>query len=636
MRQKGAAVSVRSGLRTWCAVWLVMSMFAPGQPVQAQDPHQVVEQMNRDAMDAYNSLDINKAGSMLDEALRVGYGARVDPQLLARVHVNLGVVYIGGLGDQNSGLQTFTQAVCLDPNVQLDPLTSSPEIQNVFGVALQRARSGACPTGAPAGPPAAPPPPQVVAPPPAEAFLHQSPPEQQTQTPLPIYVEINPLAQARKIYLNYRGIGMKKWQRVAMYRYQNGFAYQLSCNDVWEPKISYYIEARDENDRVVGIAGTAGQPIEVPIVAQLRQAPPSLPGATAPISCAAKECPPGLAGCKPGGKAGIGEDCGDDASCQSGLECLDGECGLIGAGGTEVPAYDPATGGFEPVEEPERDDPSEFRPTFVNVGFTIGLAYVQAGMVADRPAPNNRVFVDGATGFAAESPEMVLMNGGQLFFPEPNTPYESQLSPWVPDADSADSMGALGGNCSADGIPSGPPTAPADPMTMPLPGTATDPMMAAAQQQQQLYPSRYCVRVQTPGFVVNPALRLAIGHFITTDISLAAILRFQFSAGEGDLPNLLIGARGEYMFTAPKAKGLMLSAFLGATFGEIQAQPATAGASGEGAPWVRSGLFGVHVGGNVRYRFTHNFGLIFAPEFDFQLPTVLINVDLTIGGEAAF
>ena len=139
MRQKGAAVSVRSGLRTWCAVWLVMSMFAPGQPVQAQDPHQVVEQMNRDAMDAYNSLDINKAGSMLDEALRVGYGARVDPQLLARVHVNLGVVYIGGLGDQNSGLQTFTQAVCLDPNVQLDPLTSSPEIQNVFGVALQRA-----------------------------------------------------------------------------------------------------------------------------------------------------------------------------------------------------------------------------------------------------------------------------------------------------------------------------------------------------------------------------------------------------------------------------------------------------------------------------------------------------------------
>ena len=71
---------------------------------------------------------------------------------------------------------------------------------------------------------------------------------------------------------------------------------------------------------------------------------------------------------------------------------------------------------------------------------------------------------------------------------------------------------------------------------------------------------------------------------------------------------MLIGARGEYMFTAAQGKGLMISAFLGATFGEIQAQP-PAGGSTEGAPWVRSGLFGAHVGANVRYRFTPNFGV---------------------------
>jgi hypothetical protein len=131
-------------------------------------------------------------------------------------------------------------------------------------------------------------------------------------------------------------------------------------------------------------------------------------------------------------------------------------------------------------------------------------------------------------------------------------------------------------------------------------------------------------------------MRLAVGHFITPQVALAAILRFQFKAGEGTLPNMLIGARGEYMLTEPKAKGLMISAFAGATFGEIQAQP-PADSSTEGAPFVRSGLFGLHAGATFRYRFTHNFGLFIAPELDLQLPTVLLNLDLTLAGlEAAF
>ena len=94
-----------------------------------------------------------------------------------------------------------------------------------------------------------------------------------------------------------------------MYRYQSGFAYQISCNDVWEPKVSYYIEAHDENDRVVGIAGSAAQPIEVPVVAALHAGRRRrCPARTPPTSCAAKECPPGLAGLRAaGGTAAIGE-----------------------------------------------------------------------------------------------------------------------------------------------------------------------------------------------------------------------------------------------------------------------------------------------------------------------------------------
>jgi hypothetical protein len=289
---------------------------------------------------------------------------------------------------------------------------------------------------------------------------------------------------------------------------------------------------------------------------------------------------------------------------------------LIGAGGTDVPEYDPETGGFEEGDEPDRDDPNEFNPTFVQLGLTVGLAYVQAGMIADRPPPDNRVFID-EFGSYVEDPFAAAAMNQMIFFAEPGTANETKLTAWVPDANSSDTVGPLEGNCTADDKDTGPQQF--DPTT-----------------QEGLLPSRYCVRVKNPGFVPNLAMRVAVGHFITPEIALAAIFRLQFSAGEGTLPNMLIGARGEYMLTAPKSKGLMISAFGGATVGEIQAQPPAEGST-EGAPFVRSGLFGVHAGVTFRYRFMPSFGLFMAPEIDLQLPTVLLNVDLTLAGlEAAF
>ena len=62
----------------------------------------------------------------------------------------------------------------------------------------------------------------------------------------------------------------------------------------------------------------------------------------------------------------------------------------------------------------------------------------------------------------------------------------------------------------------------------------------------------------------------------------------------------------------------------------------TADGNTENAPFVKSGLQGAHVGMALRYRFTPNIGLLFAPEIDVQFPTFLLNIDPTIGLEASF
>jgi hypothetical protein len=592
---------------------------APANAAEGETPQQVVEQLNANAMEAYNALDINAAGSMLEQALQVAYDNGITGPLLARSNLNLGVVYIGGLGDKDSALSYFVQALCADPGVQLDPLTSSPDIQEVFDVAKQQVEAGACeqaaaaPTPEQAAAAAAPPPP-----PPDQVFMHVPPAEQLSQTPLPIYVEVNPLARAKSVHLYYKGLGMEQFKRVPMYLYGNGLAYQISCNDIWEPSVAYYIEAHDEEGNVVGNVGSAQTPYEVPVVASRTHAEPALPGAAAPVSCAAQECPPGLKGCVQRGKAGIDESCGEDTDCQSGLECRSDQCVLIGAGGTEVPDYDPATGGFEEGGQSEPDDPSEFKRTFVQAGLVVGMGYVTNGMLADRPAPDNRVYVD-QFGNWVEDPISFVNSGGQVFFPQRTTP--TQLTAWVPDADSEDITGVLDRadeNCSADGT-----------FTGPRDFTETgDP--------DALFPSKYCVRIKSPGFVPSLALRAAVGHFITDRISVAAIFRLAFSGGEGTMANMLLGARGEYMLTSPRSKGLMISLFGGGTFGQIQVQPPADGDT-DGAPFIKSGLMGVHAGTTVRYRFSKNFGVYAAPEFDFQLPTFLFNLDLTIAGvEAAF
>ena len=89
------------------------------------------------------------------------------------------------------------------------------------------------------------------------------------------------------------------------------------------------------------------------------------------------------------------------------------------------------------------------------------------------------------------------------------------------------------------------------------------------------------------------------------------------------------------MLTKPKARGLMASLFAGATFGQIQAKPPATGPAAT-APFVISGLFGAHLGTNLRYRVVRNFGFVLAPEFDVQMPTLLFDVDVTGGIEAAF
>ncbi len=487
---------MRPGLRAKISIGaLLLSLGLATPSVAQQSADQVVADLNRGAMEAYNAMDIEKSGSMLEEALRIAHEAGVMGPLLAQTNLNLGIVYIGGLSDNDSGVKYFMDAICADPSVQLDPLTSTPDIQSVFQVAGQRVQQMGCPQGGPM---------------------------------------IGPGAAAQTMPMPQGGYA------------QGGYAAEGGANP-------------DE------------------------------------------ELPPGWA------------------------------------------ATDTSEGSAK-----------EFARGFLQVGLTLGLAHVGPGMLADRKPPYDQIFIsrydggyvgdlfDPNTGDILTTPEgQPNWNFDDLRFP--GSPImvtdasgqdlgEKSANAWVPDADSTDGLYMeeggtdgmalkrylpIGGACEADGKPTGP-----------------GPRLADATAD--LAPSRYCVRVKKSGFATALAMRAAAGYFVTRRLSLAVITRFQFAAGEGEFANLLLGGRLEYMITRVKARGLMISGFLGGTFGQIQAQPSTENATGK-EPWIKSGLQGAHIGANIRYRFHRNFGVYMAPEFDIQFPTFLWNIDFSfLGAEVAF
>jgi hypothetical protein len=462
--------------------------------LEAQSADQVVLDLNHGAMDAYNNMDINRAGSMLEEALRIAQQSGVSAPLLAQTNMNLAIVYVGGLGDNDGGVRYFVDALCADTSVQLDPLTSTPDIQSVFQVAAARVQQQGCPRRAP---------------------------------------NIAPRAAAGTMPMQQPMMQQPMMQQPMM---------------------------------------------QQPMMQQPMMQQPMMPTAE---QSSESELPPGW-----------------------------GQADTVNRA-------------------------KDFKRGFVQLGFGIGLPWVSPGMLADRDPPKDQVFIHAVNGGRIDDPEALVAAGHAdvLRFPgallgvtDEATGQDvgiQQQNAWEPDRDSYD------GYTNTNGV-----AEPFSSSSCPADGKETGPSFTGVDRP--LFPSRYCVRVNKPGFAQQMMMRANFGYFLTRDFSMALLTRFQFAAGQGSFAHLLLGLRAEYMFTKTKARGLMVSGFLGGTLGQIQAQPAATNPTGN-EPWIKSGLQGAHIGSNIRYRFTNNIGMYMSPELDMQFPTFLWNIDLTVlGAEFSF
>jgi len=100
-------------------------------------------QMNKKALDDYDTLDWDAAKRILLDALVAGKKAGLDNHpVMGRTYIHLGAVYITGFKDRQKGLQSFQRALEIDPTIQLSKGIETAEVTATFTEAQRSARSG--------------------------------------------------------------------------------------------------------------------------------------------------------------------------------------------------------------------------------------------------------------------------------------------------------------------------------------------------------------------------------------------------------------------------------------------------------------------------------------------------------------
>jgi hypothetical protein len=131
----------RLGLTSF-AIAFAASAFASQARAQDQAAIEKLVQMNKKALDDYDTLEWDSAKKTLLDALVAGKKAGLDNHpVMARTYVHLGAVYITGFRNREKAIQSFNRALEIDPAIQLSKGIATAEVNDAFAEA-KRSRGG--------------------------------------------------------------------------------------------------------------------------------------------------------------------------------------------------------------------------------------------------------------------------------------------------------------------------------------------------------------------------------------------------------------------------------------------------------------------------------------------------------------
>ncbi|HEY4393704.1 MAG TPA: tetratricopeptide repeat protein [Polyangia bacterium] len=229
-------------------------LLAAAAPARAQDDSAAVEKitkLNKKAVDEFENLNFDQARKILKDALDACSRAGLESsQVAARTHVHLGVVLFAGFKQKDDALAEFKKALEMAPDVKLDKLLATPEIQEVFDQAVseQKSQGGGGEKAAPA----------------ADAITHEPVTRAAQGKAIQINMTLDSSVKAKKVMLSFSADGSEDFGEREMHEESPGnWMGEIPASATQGAKVSYYIEVDGDDDQVLAKKGTAADPMVV-------------------------------------------------------------------------------------------------------------------------------------------------------------------------------------------------------------------------------------------------------------------------------------------------------------------------------------------------------------------------------------
>jgi hypothetical protein len=233
-----------------------LALLAAAAPARADDDSAAVEKitkLNKKAVDEFENLNFDQARKILKDALDACSRAGLDQsQVAARTHVHLGVVLFAGFKQKDEAVVEFKKALEMAPDVKLDKLLATPEIQEVFDQAVSEQKGEAGGGGEKAASAA------------ADAITHEPVTRSAQGKSIQISMTLDSSVKAKKVMLSFSADGSEDFGEREMQEQSPGnWMGEIPSSATQGAKVSYYIEVDGDEDQVVAKKGSAAEPLVV-------------------------------------------------------------------------------------------------------------------------------------------------------------------------------------------------------------------------------------------------------------------------------------------------------------------------------------------------------------------------------------
>jgi hypothetical protein len=240
------------GLPAWFLVCLAVLL--AGQPAARADAENSaavdkVTKANKRAVDEYQNLNFDEARKILKDALDFAgeNGLEAHP-VTARTYVHLGVVLLAGFKQTEEAVKLFRKALQIQPDIKLDKLLATPEIQEVYDQAVKEASEKPKPPSS------------------GEGITHEPIGKSPQGAPIVVKATVDSGVGAKKVILSFSADGAEDFAEKEMKEDPEGsgnYVAEIPSSATQGGIIDYFIEAEDDDGKVLVAKGSSDHTLKI-------------------------------------------------------------------------------------------------------------------------------------------------------------------------------------------------------------------------------------------------------------------------------------------------------------------------------------------------------------------------------------